>query len=490
MATPDNLPKIAAAYIRVSTDDQVEYSPDAQLVEIRKYAASHGYILPQDYIFLDEGISGKHTEKRPEFNRMIGIAKCKPRPFDAILLWKFSRFARNREDSIVYKSMLRKDLGIDVISISEPLADDKMSILMEAMIEAMDEYYSVNLAEEVKRGMTEKARRGGLQSTPAFGYRVEHNRLVPVPEEAALVRSIFERFISGQGLFPIAKWLNEMGVKTHRGNRFENRTIEYILRNPVYIGKMRWNPTGRTRRAFDNPNIILADGEHEAIISQELWDEAQKRMAEVKAKWKYHGRPVSELKHWMSGLVRCADCKGTLIFSRPHYWKCNNYVRGSCKSTQHVTEEKLEGMLLAALEYDRQAAVPIQYTVVRRKKTDVSELSLLEEQRKQLEVKLDRLREAYLAGVESLDSYKKAKAELDERAAQLDQRMDSLKAPEDPAVLEASMKERIGRCLEILQNPTATKEQKHAAATDTMECCYFSKSRNLLEIHYYFFLEK
>ena len=214
MATPDNLPKIAAAYIRVSTDDQVEYSPDAQLVEIRKYAASHGYILPQDYIFLDEGISGKHTEKRPEFNRMIGIAKCKPRPFDAILLWKFSRFARNREDSIVYKSMLRKDLGIDVISISEPLADDKMSILMEAMIEAMDEYYSVNLAEEVKRGMTEKARRGGLQSTPAFGYRVEHNRLVPVPEEAALVRSIFERFISGQGLFPIAKWLNEMGVKT------------------------------------------------------------------------------------------------------------------------------------------------------------------------------------------------------------------------------------------------------------------------------------
>ena len=77
--------------------------------------------------------------------------------------------------------MLRRELGIEVISISEPLADDKMSIIMEAMIEAMDEYYSLNLAEEVKRGMTEKARRGGLQSNPSFGYRVEDNVLVPIP---------------------------------------------------------------------------------------------------------------------------------------------------------------------------------------------------------------------------------------------------------------------------------------------------------------------
>ena len=77
-----------------------------------------------------------------------------------ILLWKFSRFARNREDAIVYKSMLRKQLGIEVVSISENVGDDKMSVLIEAMIEAMDEYYSINLAEEVKRGMTEKVSRG------------------------------------------------------------------------------------------------------------------------------------------------------------------------------------------------------------------------------------------------------------------------------------------------------------------------------------------
>ena len=484
----DTLPKIAAAYIRVSTDDQVEYSPDAQLVEIRKYAAAHGYVLPNEFIFLDEGISGKHTEKRPEFNRMIGTAKQKPRPFDAILLWKFSRFARNREDSIVYKSMLRRELGIEVISISEPLADDKMSIIMEAMIEAMDEYYSLNLAEEVKRGMTEKARRGGLQSTPSFGYRAEGNVLVPVPEEAALVRSIFDRFISGEGLFPIAKWLNDMGVKTHRGNRFENRTIEYILRNPVYIGKMRWNPTGRTRRDFSNENIILADAQHQPLISQETWDAAQRRMAAVKAQWKYHGRPVTEHKRWMSGLIRCADCGSTLIFASPRYWKCNGYVRGRCRSTQHVTDEKLTEMLLTLMERDTQQEIPVSYHIVRSRPEAMDESALLKEQRSHLDAKLERLREAYLSGVEDLASYAAAKSALEERAAQIDQRLQSLTAPADKKAADLLMKEQISRCLEILRDPNASMEQKHTAAHEAIDRCIFSKEANSLRIFYRLFL--
>ena len=115
--------RTAAAYIRVSTDDQVEFSPDSQLKEIRKYAKAHDLILPDEFVFADEGISGRKAEKRPQFQRMIGTAKLKPKPFDVILLWKFSRFARNREDSIVYKSMLRKQCGIEVVSISEQLTD-------------------------------------------------------------------------------------------------------------------------------------------------------------------------------------------------------------------------------------------------------------------------------------------------------------------------------------------------------------------------------
>ena len=161
--------KIAAAYIRVSTDDQIEFSPDSQLEKIREYAARNNFLQPDEYLFLDEGISGRSTGKREAFNKMISLAKSNPKPFDVILVWKYSRFARNREDSVVYKSMLRKQCHIDVISISEPIGDDKMSVLFESMIEAMDEYYSINLAEEVKRGMTEKAKRGGVLSVPPYG---------------------------------------------------------------------------------------------------------------------------------------------------------------------------------------------------------------------------------------------------------------------------------------------------------------------------------
>ena len=171
--------KTAACYIRVSTDDQLEYSPDSQLEKIRDFAKRGDMILPEEFVFIeDEGVSGRKASKRREFQHMISLAKSKPKPFDVILVWKFSRFARNREDSIVYKSMLRKQLGIEVVSVSENIGDDKMSVITEAIIEAMDEYYSINLAEEVKRGMTEKARRGEYCSIAPFGYRLENKRQI------------------------------------------------------------------------------------------------------------------------------------------------------------------------------------------------------------------------------------------------------------------------------------------------------------------------
>lgn len=234
--------KNAACYIRVSTDDQLEYSPDAQLREIRKYAASHDLFLDPNHIYMDEGISGRNTAKRPEFNHMIGAAKIKPRPFDVILLWKFSRFARNREDAVVYKSMLRK-LGIEVVSISENIGDDKMSILIEAMIEAMDEYYSINLGEEVIRGMTQKALTGGIQAIPSFGYDKLPNQTYTInQQEAPYVRMVFNMYLSGSSLFAIARHLNNLGIRTKRGNLFENRQIEYMINNPVYKGYLRWTP--------------------------------------------------------------------------------------------------------------------------------------------------------------------------------------------------------------------------------------------------------
>ena len=143
--------RIAAAYIRVSTDDQTELSPDSQLAVIRDYASKNGYVIPEERIYMDEGISGRTAAKRPAFNRMIADAKEAAHPFDCVLVWKFSRFARNQEESVVYKAMLRKD-NIEVISVSEPLIEGPFGGLIERILEWMDEYYSIRLSGEVNRG--------------------------------------------------------------------------------------------------------------------------------------------------------------------------------------------------------------------------------------------------------------------------------------------------------------------------------------------------
>lgn len=479
-----DIPKIAAAYIRVSTDDQVEYSPDAQMVEIRRYASHNGYIIPDQYVFVDEGISGKHTQKREAFNQMIGVAKTKPKPFDAVLLWKFSRFARNREDSIVYKSMLRRQLGIDVISISEPVGDDKMSIIIEAMIEAMDEYYSINLAEEVRRGMSEKARRGELQATPSFGYTVKENTLIPIEPESSLVKEIFQRYIDGQGFFAIAKWLNSIGVKTHRGNKFENRTIEYILRNPVYIGKLRWNPTGRSRRNFEDENIILADAGHEPLIDMDTWNTVQKAIKEQKAALPYHARPSYDRKDWMSGIVRCAACGTTLIFAKPHYFKCNNYVRGSCKQSQHIRVDLLHETVLNRLKEDALSPAGIRYNVVHHTNSGSDELAKLEKNLQGLHKKKERLREAFLNGAETVEEYAEMKAIITQEENTISERITQLKSSDKDVDMVSILQDKITECLNVLQTPDIGIDRKYEAANSIIERCTFNKGAGLLEITY------
>ena len=160
--------KVACLYIRVSTEDQTELSPDAQKRLLLDYAQKNDMIVSGDFIFT-ESVSGRHAQKRPEFQKMIALAKQPSHPIDVILVWKFSRFARNQEESIVYKSMLKKD-NVDVISVSEPLIGGPFGSLIERIIEWMDEYYSIRLSGEVLRGMKEKALQKGYQTSPCLGY--------------------------------------------------------------------------------------------------------------------------------------------------------------------------------------------------------------------------------------------------------------------------------------------------------------------------------
>ena len=477
---------IAACYIRVSTEEQTELSPASQLVEIRKWAASHGYIVPDEFVFSDEGITGRKVVGRDAFRRMISVAKSKPKPFDAILLWKFSRFARNRDDAVFYKSILRKQLGIEVISISEPVAEGKMGIITEALIEAMDEYYSINLSEEVKRGMEEKHRRGELQTTPSFGYTVENGVLVPAEPEASYVKEIFHRFVSGEGYQHISIWLNSIGVKTHRGNSFENRGVEYIIRNPVYIGKLRWNPNGITRRNYSDPHIVIVDGKHEPLIDMETWEAAQARVAELKAMWRYHGRPLGSNKDWITGLVRCASCGSTLVFSAPHYWKCNGYIRGRCKTSQHIPGDLLKSTILRRLQSDAASSVPILFDTIRVRDCGDDNLSALQSQKAALEKKIERLRDAYLAGADTVEEYRAAKEATQTQLNEVAQQIQAYTEETTSIGTQEAMRSAIEKALQTITSDTASIEQKSEAARSIIDHIIFDKASNRLEIHYRF----
>lgn len=473
------LPLIAAAYIRVSTDDQTEFSPDAQLKALRRYASQNGMVLDERYIFSDEGISGRKAEKRPGFMSMIAQAKSKEHPFDVILVHKFDRFARSREDSVVYKSMLKRECNVRVVSITESVEDDKFSVILEAMLEAMAEYYSINLSDEVKKGMTEKATRGGLQHVPPFGYRAENNVLVPIPEEAALVRELFRRFTQGQGYLPLAKWLNAQGIRTHRGNPFEQRTLEYMLQNPVYIGKLRWTPTGRTRRDYHNPDTITVDAQHEALISMELWDAAQAKAAHLKATYPHYARGSAEKKHWLCGLIRCATCGATLLAAndkrnRTMYFKCGNYPKGRCSTAQHIRVDLLEQAFLDKLKHDALLAPILTFETVHLNAGPTDTRADLQRQIDQVTRKITRLREAFLAGADSVEEYTAAKRSMESHLLALRRQLDQLAVPTDPAPQDL-LRQCILATLETLQSPDASVQQKYDAVTSLISSCVFQR---------------
>lgn len=473
--------RIASAYIRVSTDDQLELSPDSQLEKVREYAAKNNLLLLPEYIFHDDGISGRAADKRPGFQSMIAAAKDPSHPFDVIIVWKYSRFARNQEESIFYKSILRSKCKVDVVSVSEPLIAGPFGSLIERIIEWMDEFYSIRLSEEVKRSMTVNAKNGQLQATPSFGYRAENGQLVIVPEEAEIVDEIFHRFIAGEAMFAIARDLTARGVRTHRGNPFENRTVDYILNNPVYIGKLRWTPTGRTRRNFKNEDSIVADAVHPAIISPDTWSAAQARCAELKKSYQRYGKPSTERKHWLCGIVRCPTCGNTLIWQNPHYLKCNSYAKGACSTSQFVSVELLEESFLAQLQHDLTFAESVSYTVQQAQPTRSEQT--LQQQRARLLTRLERLRDSYLDGIETLEDYKAARQQLQAKLSELDAKISaSSSAPvPDPA---AALRAALAAVLETLKSPTATVAQKYESASSVIDRCTFDKSTALLSISY------
>ena len=487
----NELLRIGAAYIRVSDERQDEYSPDSQLKKIREYAAREGYEIPEEFVFYDDGISGKSTKKRDDFNRMIAIASEKTHPFEAIFVWKFSRFARNQEESIAFKNYLKKR-GVTVVSVSEPIPEGEFGSLIERIIEWMDEFYLKNLAVEVSRGMNEKVSRGEPVVPPPFGYVMIDGKYYLDKEsgKADIVREIFERYANGERQRALAIWLGDKGIRTKYGKRPDNRFVDYMLTNSTYIGKIRYTTDGSraiSRRDLSNESIVEVDGQHEPIISIDLWEKVQKVYAEQKKRYPKYARREQPIEYMLKGLVRCSDCGGTLIMSsatsgkaKTRTLQCHNYSRGQCQVSHSVTLPKLEAAVLEGLEM---AIGAKQFNILPTKpkrstptEIDYDKLIEVEERR------LTRAREAYLAEIDTLEQYKEHKMAVEARIKEL-------KAKRDKGNVEKidvnAYSKKVAGILDFIKSDVVTPKAKNEALHTIIETMVYDKANNNLAIYFH-----
>lgn len=342
----------AVIYARVSSERQdVDLSISAQLRALREYATKNGYIVVRE--FVDEAESGK-TSDRPEFREMIAQARRSEKPFDIILVWKYSRFARNREDSILFKAMLRK-AGVQVVSITEPLEDTPTGRLLEAIIESLDEFYSANLGEEVVRGMRESASRGFYISSYApYGYRKvkirdgskERTTLEPETVQSQVVLRVYKEALESKGLVEIAKVLNNEGIIGPRGKSWGKTTIYKILTNEVYTGTLVW---GRT----SNRNLppVRVENAWPAVVDHDVFEQVKSKLKK-RAFIFIHPKRVAS-NYLLSGIAKCGYCGKALVGQDAkggqfHYYVCGTLLKkgsGSCPA-QYINSRKFEELII------------------------------------------------------------------------------------------------------------------------------------------------
>lgn len=475
--------EIAAAYVRVSTDDQTELSPDAQVREILKAAKAEGYVIPKEFIFMErKGISGRKADNRPEFQRMIATAKQTPAPFSRLYLWKFSRFARNQDESTFYKGILRKKCGIDIISVSEPIAQGMFGRLIETIIEWFDEYYSYNLSGEVTRGMTEKALQEGYQCSPCLGYAAVGGGkpFVIVEDEYKIVEKIFRMYVDGIDKTGIARRLNAAGLHTKRGGLFDQRSIQRILTNRFYIGEVNWKGISFQGKHETRPSIT----ENFELCQSRL----QKEFRPIK------NRSISTCKHWASGLLKCSICGASMSYngggsSRPcAVFSCWKYAKGYHKESCSVTVAKVERTILQSLEeVIRTGEITYEYIPKQSPKEEDTQTALLEEQLKKVEMKESRVRAAYENGIDTLEEYKANRFRLQEERKAL---MEELAAsvPERPEEVPPTKEEVLSQVHDVcslIRNPDVDFETKGRALRSILKEIIFDRKNDHFEFHYY-----
>lgn len=307
-------------YTRVSTAVQVDgYSLDAQKTKLIKYAEYQNWIIVREYC--DEGKSGKSIDGRPEFLQMLEDIEKNKDGVSYVLVFKLSRFGRNAADVL---SSLQKmqDYGVNLICVEDGIDSSKDSgKLMISVLSAVAEIERENILVQTMEGRKQKAREGKWNGGFApYGYKLVNGNLEIAEDEVEAIKIIFDKYVTTQmGIAGVANYLNGMGIKKNlRGNNkyefFTPHLIKIILDNPVYCGKIAFGRRGITRvpgtrdkfRIEKKENYILAQGIHEAIVSEDMWNEAHRKREKSSVK---HEKLYSlEHEHILSGILRCPIC--------------------------------------------------------------------------------------------------------------------------------------------------------------------------------------
>ncbi|MGN0649172.1 MAG: recombinase family protein [Oscillospiraceae bacterium] len=418
--------KKAAIYARYSCDKQTEQSIEGQIRVINEFAQRNGYTIVTEYI--DRAKSAK-TANRPQFLQMISDSA--KNLFDFVIVYKLDRFSRNRYDSAFYKQKLKQN-GVQVISATECLSDNPESIITEAMLEAMAEFYSAELGQKTKRGMRESALK--CQTTgaiPPLGYKWGDDKKLQIDEATAEIPKIaFSMYADGKGKTEIANELNRRGYRTRFGNEFQTQSMDIMLKNKKYIGVYTFKD-------------IEIEGGCPALIDKETFDRVQEMLGITK---KNMGRNRAKVEYYLAGRLFCGECGEKMIAvggtsqngTQHHYYRCKN--RGKCCDKKaerkdflewYVTEqvlallnmdehkERLADKVIeaykAGMETNRVDELQKQIRSVEQKLNNVADL-LIERKTDMLLKKYDELELQRSELIEQLNSAELAQAHIPTRA--------------------------------------------------------------------------
>lgn len=416
-------PLRAALYARFSSDNQRNESIDAQVRAIKEFAHANDIIIVAEYI---DRAKSATTDDRPDFQRMIkDSAKGN---FQLLIVHKLDRFARNRNDSIAYRMKLQRN-HITLLSVLEPFDEDRPeTILLQSVIEGMNEFYSRNLAREVRKGLKENAlnckHTGGI---PPLGYDLDRTtrQLVVNDFEAGAVRLIFDLILSGHGYSEIITVLRQKGYKTKVGREFGKNSIYEILHNPKYKGVYVYNraspadPYTKKRNShLENlpEDMIVIPGGVPAIISEEDFDKVQEILK--RRKQYYRGVKKNQEQYLLTGKIICGKCGCTYTGNRkkstgnkpPNItYRCNKQARktGIICDNREVNRDYIESFVMNQIEQsifnDRMAGIIIaQFEEYLRKKNEEMSQTLrrLENETHTIDTKLENLSDVLADGVD------------------------------------------------------------------------------------------